>query len=66
MSRSRLPALSFKPGFEFLHVGMGIAKAGGFAEANAVDEAGMIQRIADDGVSFIQQCFEEAGIGIKT
>ena len=66
MSRSRLPALSFKSGFQFLHVGMGVAEAGRFAEANAVDEAGMIQRIADDGVAFIQQRFEEAGIGVKT
>ena len=44
---------------------MGIAEAGGFAEPDAVDQAGMIQASLMTASSFVEQCFERAAVGVE-
>ena len=50
---------------ELRHVVVGIAIALRLAEANAVDDARVIERIGNDGVALIQQCFEQAAVGVE-
>ena len=47
------------------HVGIGIAIALGLAETHTVNDRGMIERIADDGILFGEERFEHAAIGIE-
>jgi hypothetical protein len=47
------------------HVGIGIAEAARLAEADAVDDRGVVERVGDDGVVFGQEGFEERAIGIE-
>ena len=42
-----------------------IAPALRFAQADAVDDGGMVERVADDGVLLAQQWLEETAIGIE-
>ena len=44
----------------------GIAVALGFAEADAVDDRGVIERVGDDGVLFAEQRFEQSAVGVET
>ena len=44
---------------------MGIAQPGGFAEANAVDQARVVQGIADNGIPLVQQGFEQSAVGVE-
>ena len=44
---------------------MGITQASGFAEPDAVDQARVVQGIADNGVSFVEQGFEQAAVRIE-
>ena len=44
---------------------MGIAESFGFAQPDAVDHAGVVERIADHGVSIIEQDLEEASVRIE-
>ena len=55
-----------QPCFQFCHVAMGIPQASGFAETDAVDQACMVQGIADNGVSFVEQAFEQTAVRIET
>ena len=50
---------------ERIQVAIGVGKALRLAQANAVDDAGMVQRVADDRVFFVQQHLEQAGIGVE-
>ena len=43
---------------------MGIPR-GGLTETNAVDQAGMVQGVADDGIPFVEQGFEQSAVGIE-
>ena len=54
-----------QPGFEVGHVVVAVAKALRLAQADAVDDAGVIQFVADDGVLFAEQRFEHAAVGIE-
>ncbi len=45
---------------------MGVSESLGLAEADSVNETGMVERIADDSVAFVEKRFKQAGIGIKT
>ena len=47
------------------HVGIGIAVALGLAQPHAVDDGGMVQRVADDGVLLGEQRLEHAAVGIE-
>ena len=51
--------------FKVFHVGIGIAIALGFAEANAVDDGGVIERVADDGILSGEEWFEHAAVGVE-
>ena len=44
---------------------MGIAQTGGFAEPNAVDQARVVQGIADDGIPLVEQGFEQSAVGVE-
>src|SRR5207237_9297975 len=45
---------------------MPIAKALGLAQTNAVDDAGVIKFVAENGVLLAQERFEQAAIGVET
>jgi hypothetical protein len=50
---------------QILHIGMAIAVALGLAEADAVDDGGMVEGVADDRILLLQQGLEEPAIGIE-
>src|SRR5690242_15861886 len=45
---------------------MGETVAFGFAQPDAVDHAGVVERIADDGIALIEQYLEQPPVGIET
>ena len=51
--------------FELDHVIVGIAVARSFAEAHAVDDGGVVEAVAHDGVFLGQQRFEHPTVGVK-
>ncbi len=50
---------------QLVHVGIGEAVALRLAEANAVDDGGVVQRVGDDGVLRAEQRLEHAAIGVE-
>jgi hypothetical protein len=50
---------------EFRHVVVGVALALRLAQANAVDDARMIERVRDHRVALIEQRLEQAAIGVE-
>src|SRR5689334_3664775 len=50
---------------ELVHVGVGIPKALRFAEADTVDEAGMVEGVAHDRITLIEETLEETGVGVE-
>ena len=55
----------FQALFELDHVIVGIAVARSFAEAHAVDDGGVVEAVAHDGVFLGQQGFEHPTVGVK-
>ena len=55
----------FEFGFQVGHVGVGVAKPFRFGQANAVDDAGVVELIADDGVFGAKNGFEQTAVGVK-
>ena len=51
--------------FEVGHVGVGIAIAYGLAETYTIDDAGMVEGVADDSVFGSEEGFEHTAVGIK-
>ena len=51
--------------FQLAHVGVGIAVALRLAQAHAVDDAGMVEGIADDGILVGEEWFKHAAVGIE-
>ena len=51
--------------FQVGHVVVSVTEAGGFAEADAVDDTGVIQFVADNGVFGAEDGFKQTGIGIE-
>jgi len=51
--------------FEIGHVVVGVAVALGFAEPDAVDDAGMVERVADHRVFLAEQRLEQPAIGVE-
>src|SRR5439155_12657980 len=47
------------------HIGVAIAEAPGLAQADTVDDAGVVQLVAEDGVLFAQEGFEQAAVGVE-
>ena len=56
---------SFQLRAKVLHVAIGVAETLRLAEADAVDDRCMIERVADDGVFGAKAGFEEAAVGIE-
>ncbi len=54
-----------QPGFEVGHVVVAVAQALRLAQPDAVDDAGVIQFVADDRVLLAEQRFEHAAVGIE-
>ena len=52
-------------GLQLAHVAVCIAEALGFAQADPVDEARMVQGIAQYGVAFVEQRFEEPSVRVE-
>ena len=50
---------------ELVQVIVGVAQAARLAQANAVDDAGVVQRIADDGILLVEQGFEQSAIRVE-
>ena len=55
----------FETAFEVGHVAVGITVALGFAEAHAVDDGGVVEGVADDGVVGCEERFEDAAVGVE-
>jgi hypothetical protein len=51
--------------FQVGHVAVGVAEALGLAQADAVDDRGVVQRVGNDGVLFAQQRLEQAAVGVE-
>ena len=62
-----LPAIRrlFQPGLQVIHIVVAIAKSLRLAEPDTVDDAGMIERVADDRVIGRQKRFEQAAVGVE-
>ena len=54
-----------EPGLELGHVAVGVAKPLRLAQAYAVDDRGVVEGIADDGVAFVQKRLEDAAVGVE-
>ena len=52
-------------GLEVGHVVVQVAEALGFAEADAVNDAGVVQFVGDDGVLRPEQRLEQAAVGVE-
>ncbi|KAG1393372.1 hypothetical protein G6F59_014379 [Rhizopus arrhizus] len=52
-------------GFQVGHVTVGVTEALGLAQAHAVDDRSMVQRVGDDRVVLAQQRFEQATVGVE-
>jgi hypothetical protein len=50
---------------QFIHVIVGIAQAARLTKTDTVDDAGMVQRIADDGILFVEQSFEQTAVRVE-
>ncbi|MNR08914.1 hypothetical protein D3C85_1250920 [compost metagenome] len=55
----------FQLHFQVGHVVVGVAVAASLAQADAVDDGSVVQRVRDDGVVFIEQRFEHAAVGVE-
>ena len=51
--------------FEVRQVRVGVTVTAGLAETDAVNDRGMVQGVADDGVLFAHQRFEDAAVGVE-
>ena len=51
--------------FKLRHVGIGVAVTLGFAQAHAVDNGSVVQRVGDDGVLFGEERLEHTAVGVK-
>ena len=54
-----------EPRLEFIQIVVRVTKALCFAQADAVDDAGVIQRVADDRVLLVEQGLEQSAVGIE-
>ena len=52
-------------GLEVGHVGIGVAEALSLAQADAVDDGGVVQRVGDDGVLRREKRLEDTAVGVE-
>ena len=63
---AKLGALGFlQLRLQILHVGVLEAVSLGLAEPDPVDDAGVVERIADDGALFIEERLEQSAVGVE-
>ena len=55
----------FELGLEVVHIAVAVAEAGGLREADAVDDAGVVELVGDDGVFGVEDGLEEASVGVE-
>ena len=65
ISRSAALLRLLQARFELVHVVVRVAEALRFAQADAVDDAGVVQRVADDRVLFVEQRLEQAAVRVE-
>ena len=65
ISRNRAPAASLSLRLQVGHVVVLVAEPLGLAEPDAVDDAGVVQLVGDDGVFRAQQRLEQAAVGVE-
>ncbi len=51
--------------FQVGHVAVGVAETLGLAQAHAIDDGGVVQRVGDDRVVLAEQRLEQAAVGIE-
>ena len=56
----------FQLAFQIGHVVVGVAQPPRLAKPHPVDDAGVVQSVADDGVVLAQQGLEQAAVGVET
>ena len=59
-----IPGLA-EPALEVGHVVVGVAQAARLAQPNAVDDAGVVQGVADHRVVFAEDGLEQPGVGVE-
>ena len=65
MRRVRAPRASFEAVLQLGHVAVGVAQALRLAQADAVDDAGVVERVGDDRVALIEQGLEQPAVGVE-
>ena len=60
-----LPRGCLQLAFQIGHVVVFVAIARSFAQADAIDDRRVVQRVGNDGIAFIEQRFEHAAVGIE-
>src|SRR5256885_1538985 len=50
---------------ELLHVAVGVAVAARLAQPDAIDDAGVIERVGDDRVPLVEQRLEDSAVGVE-
>ena len=50
---------------QVFHVGVLVAVALGLAQAHAIDDGGVVERVADDGILFGEERAEQASVGVE-
>ncbi len=65
-SQTSMPSRAFVQGLlERGHVGVVVDEALGLAQADAVDDRGVVEGVGDDGVLGPEQGFEQAAVGVE-
>ena len=52
--------------FELREISIRVAQSTRFAQPDAIDDAGVVERVGDDGILFAEHGFEQATVGIPT
>ena len=63
--RTRALARLLQARFQLVQVVVGVAQALRFAQAHAVDDAGVVQRVADHRVLLVEQRLEQAAVRVE-
>ena len=61
----RAPAASLSLRLEIVHVAVLVAEALRLAQADAVDDGGVVELVGDDGVFVVEQRLEQAAVGVE-
>jgi hypothetical protein len=65
VATSRVRADRDQEPLELVHVAVGVALALGPAEADPVDDRGVVERVRDDHVGIVEERLEETAVGVE-